>query len=365
MGLNIISFGSAVPEVYATTEEMLYVAKSVFRAPQKAHRKIDALYRGSGVEKRHCVVLRDRSDWVSEAPEYNMFYNPDVDDDPGPSTSSRMRSYEEHAHQLAETAARRALDQSNISAEAVTHLVTVTCTGFMAPGVDIRLIKALGLPATIKRAQVGFMGCQGAINGLRVADGFCSADKNAHVLICAFELCSLHYKYGWETKDTLSNALFADGAAAVVGTAQANGVSWPVRATGSCLVPESEDAMSWHIRDNGFVMGLDPSVPRLIGAELRPWVETWLDDIGLQLGDIKSWAVHPGGPSILRAVERALELPGDALAASWDVLRDHGNMSSPTILMILERLRAAGAPLPCAVLAFGPGLTVEAVVLGE
>lgn len=364
MGLRVISHGSAVPTSYATTDESLFVAQHVFLAPERAHRKIEALYRGSGIDKRHCVVLKDRAKWASAAPEYDLFYNPDTDGDPGPTTRNRMEMYEANAHLLAGTAARDALDGSGIAAKDITHLVTVSCTGFMAPGVDIRLIKDLGLPATVRRAHVGFMGCQGAINGLRVADGFAAAQSDARVLLCAVELCSLHYKYGWETEDTLSNALFADGASAIVGTTgrTAEDGTWRVRASGSCLVADSEEAMSWHIRDHGFVMGLHPSVPRLIGAELRPWVDAWLGEQGLVLDDIKTWAVHPGGPSILKAVERALDLKDDALEVSWDVLREHGNMSSPTILMILERLRKSGAQLPCVALAFGPGLTVEAVL---
>jgi predicted naringenin-chalcone synthase len=240
--------------------------------------------------------------------------------------------------------------------------VTVSCTGFTAPGVDIGLIRELGLKPTVARTHVGFMGCHGAINGLRVAAAFAKSDPQARILLCAVELCSLHYHYGWDPKKAVANALFADGAAALVGApsiATAPG-TWQLAATGSCLIPASEFAMTWTIGDRGFEMTLSTRIPGIIAAHLRPWLESWLDGMGYGLEGIASWATHPGGPRILGAVEEGLALPRGALAASHEILAECGNMSSPTLLFILERLRAQGAPRPCVALAFGPGLVVEA-----
>jgi predicted naringenin-chalcone synthase len=137
---------------------------------------------------------------------------------------------------------------------------------------------------------------------------------------------------------------------------------WQVAATGSCLIPDSEDTMTWRIGNNGFVMSLSSRVPELIGTHLRPWMEAWLKESGFTIPDIQSWAVHPGGPRILSSTCKALDLDKDAVAVSREVLKEHGNMSSPTILFILKRLRDRNAPRPCVALGFGPGLMAEATL---
>jgi predicted naringenin-chalcone synthase len=248
----------------------------------------------------------------------------------------------------------------------VTHVVTVTCTGFSAPGFDLALFKELGLSAGVARTQVGFMGCHGALNGLRVARAFVAADPAACVLLCAVEMCSLHHQYGWNAERVVANSLFGDGAAAVVVTAEIGpaGDCYRLLAAGSTLIPDSEDAMSWRIGDNGFLMTLSTRVPALIAANLRGWLDTWLNGLGLTVADVGSWAVHPGGPRILAAVGEALELDRQALAVSRSILAEYGNMSSPTILFILDRMRNLERSRPCVVLGFGPGLAVEAVLLG-
>jgi predicted naringenin-chalcone synthase len=275
-----------------------------------------------------------------------------------------MRHYAEEAPALALQASRSALEQSGLSPRAISHLITVSCTGFHAPGLDIRLLKGLDLLPTVQRTHIGFMGCHGALNGLRVAEAFTGADPNACVLLCAVELCSLHFHYGWNPKKMVGNALFADGAAAIVGSAAAAAPpdAWGVMATGSCLIPDSEYAMSWSIGDYGFEMTLSTRVPNLINSHLRPWLEGWLRQNDVAVDDVASWAVHPGGPRVLSAVEQPLGLTHEALSASRDVLSTHGNMSSPTVLFILDRLRSQRAPRPCVALGFGPGLVAEAVL---
>jgi len=213
--------------------------------------------------------------------------------------------------------------------------------------------------------HVGFMGCHGAINGLRVAQAFADGQPAAHVLLCAVELCSLHYFYGWDPKKLVANSLFADGAAAVVGVSDSlrSAADWRVTATGSCLFSHTAYAMTWDIGDHGFEMSLSTRIPGLIAANLRPWVESWLAQQDLRIEQVATWAVHPGGPRILSAVEESLGLDRDALAVSREVLATFGNMSSPTLLFILERLRRRQAPRPCVALGFGPGLVVEAALL--
>jgi predicted naringenin-chalcone synthase len=204
------------------------------------------------------------------------------------------------------------------------------------------------------------MGCHGAINGLRAAMGLAATDPNACVLMCAVECCSLHYRFVWDDEGIVGNALFADGAAALVGTNDAtNGSGWTLRRTGSCVLPDSHGAMSWSVGDHGFEMRLSHEVPELIGRALRPWLSSWLEQTGLTIGEIGSFAIHPGGPRIVDAVQAALDLPREKTTVSRQVLDQYGNMSSPTVLFIVERMRQSNARLPCLVLAFGPGLVAE------
>jgi predicted naringenin-chalcone synthase len=315
----------------------------------------------AGVKTRHTVVLGGPEGSPNRQP---FFRPPGEDGHQGPSIRARMHKYESDSLPLAVEAAQAALENAESPAGRITHLVTVSCSGFAAPGVDIALIKQLGLAPTVQRTHVGFMGCHGALNGLRVARALTESDPSARVLLCAVELCSLHYHYGWNNEQLVANALFADGAAAIVGEAQprAEGGAWSIAATGSCVIPDSEDAMTWRIGDNGFEMSLSARVPELIGTHLRGWLETWLAENGLALGDVQSWAVHPGGPRILGSVVKALELDRDAVAVSREILQNHGNMSSPTLLFILQRLRQSDAPRPCVALGFGPGLVAEATL---
>ncbi|MBC7857013.1 MAG: type III polyketide synthase, partial [Pirellulaceae bacterium] len=271
----------------------------------------------------------------------------------------------EHAPPIAMRAAQQALDQADVAPSEITHLVAVSCTGFDAPGVDTALIRGLELRATTQRIQVGFMGCHGAINGLRAAQAIAGADPSAKVLLCAAELCSLHYRFAWDPERIIANALFADGAAAVVGAATSHETrhSWSVAATGSCLIPDSTDAMTWRIGDHGFEMTLHAQVPELIHQHLRPWLETWLPQHGQSLDSIASWAIHPGGPRILSAIAESLNLPVEATSVSREILAGYGNMSSPTVLFIVNRLREMNAPRPCLALGFGPGMFAEAALL--
>ncbi len=360
--LHLAGMGTAVPPGILTQSDAAESSRAFCAADEKQARVLRILYGRSGVDTRHMVVVRADQGTLEERVR---FYTPaSGPEDRGPTTGQRMAWYEAEAPPLAEAAARRALEDASTPAEAITHLVTVSCTGFFSPGLDAALVDALDLQRTVHRTHVGFMGCHGALNGLRVAAAQ-SGEAEARVLLCAVELCSLHFAYGWDQEMIVANSLFADGAAAVVGVAELNGEArgWTVQAQGTLLMPESSDAMSWRIGDHGFRMTLSAEVPELIRANLGGWLRGWLKHQGLGVDEVGSWAVHPGGPRILEAVEETLALENGALDVSRDVLRGHGNMSSPTVLFVLERLRKAGAALPCVALAFGPGLVVEAMLV--
>lgn len=287
--------------------------------------------------------------------------------DRGPTTAERLACYTPHAADLAERAAASALRCAKVEAEAVTHLVTASCTGFDAPNVDVTLIDRLRLPMTTQRTHVGFMGCHAALNALRVADAFARADPAAVVLVVAVEVCSIHLAYGWDTQAMVSNALFGDAAAAaVVGVAgvSTSPTSLALIDQASAVLPGTRDAMTWSITDHGFRMTLSNRVPDLIRDELRPVVDDLLARHGLDVDRVDHWAIHPGGPQIIAAAGDALGLTDAQLAASRGVLRDVGNLSSPTILVLLDRLASTARPDEHGVaLAFGPGLTIEAALL--
>ncbi len=365
MSLCIKGIGTAVPRHCIAQEDLAEVAGRFCGLNDKQRRMLPTLYRHAGVQKRHSVVLAGPSN--RDAAGQSFYQSVEIGGPNGPSTADRMRVYAECATPLAADACRRALAAAQMEPQEITHLVTVSCSGFCAPGVDVQLFHELGLSPSVARTHVGFMGCHGALNGLRVARSFVEADPNARVLLCAIELCTLHHQYGWNPDQIVANALFADGSAAAVcvpGTEE-NGSedSLSALSSASMIVPDTEDLMSWRIGDNGFQMGLSARVPDVIRTTLRSWLHGWLATEGVSPEQIGQWGIHPGGPRILQACLEALELEPEAIAASKGVLAEFGNMSSPTILFILDRLRRQQTPGPWVLLAFGPGLTIEAALV--
>jgi predicted naringenin-chalcone synthase len=364
MPLELLGLGTANPPDTVSREEGLGIAQ-VLSDPVVARSSfLPDVYSGSGVNTRHLVHHRQVILDVLQGTRHSGSPFLPGADPRGPSTGVRMKMYAEFAPPLAVRAAERAVADSGLSADAVTHLVPVSCTGFVAPGVDEVLIRTLGLRPDVQRVQVGYMGCHGAVNGLRTCLAFAS-DPSAVVLMVAVELCSLHYYYGMSADKVVANALFADGAAAVVGRTNRGrqGAGAVLHATGSCLFPDTAGLMGWVIGDHGFEMILSKKIPAAIEKGLGPWLSGWLNSQGLNVGDVGSWAVHPGGPKILDATEAALKLPPEALAESRGVLADYGNMSSPTVLFVVDRLRKRNAPRPWVLLGFGPGLVAEAAVI--
>jgi predicted naringenin-chalcone synthase len=366
MNLAILGVGTALPPYRFDRDTAVKVAQILCLDPQKAP-LMRVLYRQSGIDSRQLIhgaeVVRDVIEGTRHS--QSVFLPSGRVDERGPTTNQRMHCYAEHAPALAIAASRQALDRSGLKPNELTHLITVSCTGFQAPGVDIALIEGLDLSREVERTHIGFMGCHGSLNALRVAKALTGADPSARVLVCAVELCSLHFHYGSEQAGLVANALFADGGAALVcaPSERAPAGAWQVAASGARLFPDSADAMTWNIGDHGFEMTLSARVPNLIETHLRPWLEDWLRRHDLALRDVGSWAVHPGGPRVLKSVATALGLPEEAVTTSREVLQEHGNMSSPTVLFILDRLMKRQAARPCVALGFGPGLAAEVALL--
>ena len=362
MGAFLVGIGTATPAHTIAQREAAELAKAFCCQTNEQTRLLPMLYRRTRIRQRGSVLL-DHAKGLG--PPQSFFSPAQGTMDRGPTTQQRMQRYAQEMPPLALRAARSALRESGLAPQQISQLVTVSCTGFMAPGVDLTLITTLGVPCTVGRTHVGFMGCHGALNGLRVASALVRADPDARVLLCAVELCSLHFRYGWDPEQVVANALFADGAAAavLVHARRAPADAWRVVASGSSLFPDSAEAMTWRIGDHGFEMTLSARVPALIAEHLRPWLTSWLRQQGLTVPEIRSWAIHPGGPRVLSTVAACLNVPLPMMAASHAVLAECGNMSSPTVLFILERLRREAAARPCVALGFGPGLVVEAALL--
>ncbi len=364
MTAAILAIGTALPDAIIDKEDALLLARSLCNGTDEQETWLSAIYAGSGINtRRFCLgdqVVRD----VIEGTNYShsVFLPKNIPAYRGPTTAQRMELYKLLAPPLAMQASRNALKQGSIGNDEINHVVTVSCTGFMAPGIDEILIESLSLSRGVERTHIGYMGCHGAMNGLRVAKAYVDANPQARVLLSTVELCCLHYYYGWDPQKIIANALFADGAAAViVGPAIAE-TNWKLSATGSCVFPDSRSAMTWNIGDHGFEMTLSKQVPAIINDSLRSWLKNWLCLHGLSLEEVKSWAVHPGGPRILNAVEEGLQLGINGLTTSREILADFGNMSSSTILFILDRMQKQKAPRPCVALGFGPGLALEAAL---
>lgn len=322
------------------------------------------LFRRSGIERRHSVI----HDFVDPA-SHELFQTDDSGRPTEPSTEARNRCFIRHASELTVEVARLALaNVKGLKPEDVTHVVTVSCTGFYNPGPDIQIIEKLGLSDSVERYHLGFMGCYAAFPALRMAGHFCAARPDAVVLVVCTELCTLHMHQNADADNLLANALFSDGLAAAVVSARAPEGGTPSIALNtfhSALAPEGGGDMAWDIGDRGFNIVLSSYVPDILAARIRPILERLLARGDKELSDVDLWAIHPGGRAILDRVEESLELRPEQTTASRETLRDYGNMSSATILFVLKNMMQSGHSLAqrvCA-MAFGPGLTIETAML--
>ncbi|MDQ4140997.1 MAG: type III polyketide synthase, partial [Bacteroidota bacterium] len=282
----------------------------------------------------------------------------------------RMAIYQQEALPLSVAAVTDCLAKlKNFDRSSITHLVTVSCTGMYAPGLDIDLIQALDLPSTTQRTSVNFMGCYAAFNALKVADAFCQADSQARVLVVCTELCTLHFQKYSEYDHLVSNAIFGDGSAAVLvqGKPIPKHINIGLAAFHCELMPAGKKEMAWHIANHGFEMTLSSYVPDLIRQGIRCLTQRLLQKLNLELSTIDLFAIHPGGRKILEAIEKALQLQPEHNCFAYEILRDYGNMSSATVLFVIKSIWQTLSPAhhnqPILSFAFGPGLTLESMLL--
>lgn len=328
-------------------------------------RFIEGIYHDSGIDYRYSVIRDLISDNGCLAKKY-------AETGIELSTGERNEIYAKEAKPLLETLARNTFDNCpDVEAQEITHIITVSCTGFYSPGPDIDLVKSLKLSKSVERYNLGFMGCYAALPALRMAKQFCEADRSAVVLVVCLELCSLHQQFKEDLDTIVANSLFSDGAAAVIITGESGKEgSLELSQFNAALLPGGEEDMAWRIGDFGFDLVLSKYVPRIIAANLYDLVGSILKNMELSLADIDNWAIHPGGKSIVDKVAESLNLREEQLKASRKVLREYGNMSSATILFVLREMlldikKNNLKKQKIFALAFGPGLTVESAIISS
>ncbi|MFC7789434.1 type III polyketide synthase [Microbacterium sp. MAHUQ-60] len=374
--VQLRSLQTIVPDIPLDQDTVRDVFAGQPALSRLAQRLVTASFNGSGIETRHTVLGELSLDAETSTP---MFYDRESGELLAPGTKARNEIYIREADRLFVDVARRALDADpDLTAADVTHVVTVSCTGFHAPGPDFEIVRALGMSDAVERYHLGFMGCYAAMPALRAARQFCLADPDAVVLVVSVELCTLHLRSAEDPDMIIASSLFSDGAAAGLVTARSLDSSVPAFSLDrfrTAIAPQGEKDMAWTIGDSGFEMVLSTAVPQIIGESIRTALRPlWSDDQDLaaafeddRIGDpVAHWAIHPGGRSILDRVQERLHLTDEQLHPARDILRRYGNMSSATVLFVLrDILQSAQAQAGdrVAAMAFGPGLTAESAML--
>ena len=342
---------TAVPP-YDVHDAFRRFAQSLFDGDRRNSRLFQRMTGRSGIEHRYSCLAPSNlpeGDCVDAEGFYPRGAFPD--------TTARMQKFEQHAPALAQTAVDRL--QLGAERDRITHLLVTCCTGFSAPGLDLELIERCGLPSTVERTMIGFMGCYAAINALKLAHHIVRSEASARVLIVNLELCTLHLKDTTDLDQMLSFLLFGDGCAACVVSAEPVGTA--LDSFHAVLVPNTRELITWSIRETGFDMVLSGRVPAVIHDGLQEHGDEIL--AGAPAASIDLWAVHPGGRTVLDAVERAFDLTPAALASSREILRRYGNMSSATVMFVIEKLLRSDVRghTGCA-MSFGPGLIAETML---
>lgn len=361
MGSVISSIGTAVPANRFSQKEILSFMIDAHQLNPTNASRLEKLYNHSGINFRYSVL----QDFGNSRGDYSFFGNENFLE-PYPSTANRSSVFEATAKTIATEAILQCCE-NHIHPTEITHLITVSCTGMYAPGLDIDIIDELKLNKSVERTCINFMGCYGAFNALKTADYICRADKNAKVLIADVELCTIHFQRESNLENWVANSLFADGAAAVLVEAEGNistKKGFRMHTFYNTLVTDAKDEMAWRIGDTGFQMHLSSQIAKNIGKKIKEVTAELVQKSGSQRKDISHMAIHPGGRRILEVCEELLELPEDALQHSYEVLKEYGNMSSATILFVLKKMIAdTQRGEKTMSFAFGPGLTFESMIL--
>ncbi|MCX7114973.1 MAG: type III polyketide synthase [Gammaproteobacteria bacterium] len=356
----ITAIGVANPPYKLAQEDLSELISEGFHLNFAQSKILKRIYNSSGIKQRYSVL----ADFCKRPGEFEFFPNdPSAD---FPTTAQRMAVYKSNALTLVLAAINDCL--INVNKQTISHVITVSCTGMYAPGIDIEIIQHLKLSPSTQRTTINFMGCYGAFNGMKVADAICKADPNATVLLVCVELCSIHFQKDFTLGNIISNAIFADGAAAVLIQTQPTNQSFLRLESFYCdIMPQTSQDMAWHIGNFGFEMVLSAYVPQAIKSGIAAFAEKLLCQSNRLFSDIDYFAIHPGGLKILQACEKSLNITLHDNRFSYEVLREYGNMSSATVFFVLRQIlnglsqQDNGKKIfSCA---FGPGLTLESMLL--
>lgn len=362
---KIISIATALPEFKHEQESILTFMQNVYAMNDVDKRKMKFLYHQSGINTRYSVLPDyglTANDWA--------FYPATENLEPFPDLQLRMKWFNTKAPKISVDAIEKCIE-NKIDKKEITHLITVTCTGLSAPGLDLQVMEAMDLPNNIFRTSINFMGCYAAIHALKLADAFCNNDKNAKVLIVCTELCTLHFQKENSMDNIASSLLFGDGSAAVLVTHNNDNLKGlRIKDFYSEVAFKGKKDMSWEVSSSGFLMTLSGYIPDLIEEDFNSLTENALQHAALNKSDVTHWCIHPGGKKILSSIEKSINIPAQSLKHSYNVLRDYGNMSSPTILFVLKEImneleNAQTKKVNILGAAFGPGLTLETFILSD
>jgi predicted naringenin-chalcone synthase len=351
---KILSIGTAVPSYCHRQADILQFMQTVYAATETEKRKLRFLYTQSGIEQRYSVI----ADYSKPVHEWK-FYSPSENLEPFPSLEQRMAVYNKQAPLLSIDAVRDCLNHK-YRANEITHLITVSCTGMSAPGLDLQVADLLDLDKNLWRTSINFMGCYAAIHALKIADAICTSDKKAKVLVVCTELCTLHFQKEATLDNITSSMLFGDGAAAALLSGD-DGDGLTLDGFYSEVIPKGKRDMAWELSSSGFLMTLSGYIPDLIEEDFAGIVERATGKKGLMKNGISHWCIHPGGKRILAAIQKSIGFGEEKLVASYEVLSEFGNLSSATILFVLKKMmHEKQQPIKnLFAAAFGPGLTVE------
>lgn len=355
---RIVSIGTAVPDYLTSQNAILNFMHKEYQ-DTTASRKLNILFHQSAIESRHSVVPD-----FSDTDERSLFpLTHEL-----PNVSDRMDVYRKQSLPLAVKAVDAAFKNLHSSVESfgITHLITVTCTGIYAPGLDIELFQELNLPQDTFRTALNFLGCNAVFPALKIADSIVKSHTNAKVLIVSVELCTLHFRPKNDSDNLLSNTIFGDGAAALVMISEAAAEDrhlegFTLNGFLPVLLKKGKDLMGWNITSVNFEMILDSGVAEFLGQELEVLMAEVAEKLEMTPPMIHHWAVHPGGKKILDTIQRGLHLENNELKHSYEVLRNFGNMSSTTILFVLNELFKSRPKSGETIFAmgFGPGISIE------
>jgi predicted naringenin-chalcone synthase len=360
---HITAIGTAAP-AHEIRQELApeWLAASLALDPSDV-RKVRLIYKATGIQTRYSAI----PDFCSM--EQRELFPLAENLEPFPTTAERMAVYKREAPLLA----ARAIENMQLPANyfsRITHLITVSCTGMYAPGLDIDLMHHFGLPAHVQRICIYFMGCYAAFNALKTADAICRAYPDAKVLIADVELCTLHFQKINTEDQLLANAIFADGAAGVlIESVTSDKGLLSLEGFYSGLIPEGSSEMAWHIGDFGFEIKLSSYVPKLLGGKIKFLIDKTQEQLQIIDNKIDYFAFHPGGKKILTEIEASLGITPQENCWAYEVMKRFGNMSSATILFVLQHmiqtLRQENYQKGAQVLAaaFGPGLIMESAIV--